>query len=208
MDDAAQAKAYAQADFSEPNSLFLDKFRQTFPSVTPRRVLDLGCGPGDISCRFAEAYPDARVTGIDGASAMLVFARELASHSPAIDRVQFIHATIQALDHGEYDTLLSNSLLHHLADPDALWAAIKRVAKPGASVLVMDLMRPESQAAAQLLVDTYASSEPEVLRRDFFNSLCAAFSTEEVREQLSRAELDNLSVESVSDRHMLIQGTV
>jgi hypothetical protein len=52
---------------------------------------------------------------------------------------------------------------------------------PGAPVLVMDLMRPASPAAAEALVEQYAAGEPEVLRRDFYNSLLAAFEPGEVR---------------------------
>lgn len=208
MDDAAQAAAYAQADFSESNTLFIEQFRQQFPTVQPHQVLDLGCGPGDICCRFAETYPGTHVTGVDAAEAMLELAREAASTCSARDRVRFDRGMIQAYDHGEFDVVLSNSLLHHLADPDSLWHAIKRLAEPGAAVLVMDLVRPDSQEAAQNLVDCYSGQEPEVLRRDFFNSLCAAFTIDEVEAQLERAGFGSFSVTMVSDRHMLIRGQI
>ncbi|HWR89569.1 MAG TPA: hypothetical protein VN260_04885 [Dissulfurispiraceae bacterium] len=70
------------------------------------------------------------------------------------------------------------------------------------------LMRPRSQDQAQLLVETYSRDEPEILKRDFFNSLCAAFTPDEVREQLNAAALDHFSVQSVSDRHLIICGTM
>jgi hypothetical protein len=69
-------------------------------------------------------------------------------------------------------------------------------------------MRPASEAAAQALVDTYATAEPEVLRRDFFNSLLAAFEPGEVREQLQEAGLGHFSVEEASDRHLVVRGRV
>ncbi len=50
-----------------------------------------------------------------------------------------------------------------------------------------------------------AAREDPILREDFYNSLCAAFTIEEVREQLVTAGLD-LMVARVSDRHMLISG--
>jgi hypothetical protein len=79
-------------------------------------------------------------------------------------------------------------------------------AAPGACVLVQDLMRPDSPAAAQALVDHYAPDEPDVLRHDFFHSLCAAFTPDEVREQLVNAGLDALTVTPVTDRHLLVAG--
>jgi hypothetical protein len=57
------------------------------------------------------------------------------------------------------------------------------------------------------LVDTYASGEPDVLRRDFYHSLCAAFTPAEVEDQLAAAGLHGLSVEVISDRHLVVHGT-
>jgi hypothetical protein len=45
------------------------------------------------------------------------------------------------------------------------------------------LLRPDSPEAAQAIVDQYASGEPEVLRRDFYNSLLAAFTEDEIGAQ-------------------------
>jgi hypothetical protein len=56
-------------------------------------------------------------------------------------------------------------------------------------------------------VDRHAPDEPDVLRRDFCNSLCAAFTPDEVRRQLADAGLGRLVVEPVTDRHMVIYGT-
>jgi trans-aconitate methyltransferase len=71
MDVPLQAEAYAGADFSEPNSKFVAHFAYKFPAFRGDRILDLGCGPADITVRFAARYPQARVVGMDGADAML-----------------------------------------------------------------------------------------------------------------------------------------
>jgi hypothetical protein len=78
--------------------------------------------------------------------------------------------------------------------------------RPGAAVLVMDLFRPPSLQLAEDIVATYASGEPEVLRRDFHNSLLAAFEPGEVRAQLAASGLGELEVRTVSDRHLLVVG--
>jgi hypothetical protein len=68
----------------------------------------------------------------------------------------------------------------------------------------MDLMRPGSSSEAAALVDEYSRGEPEVLRRDFHNSLLAAYRPEEIRQQLIDAKLAHLQVQVVSDRHWLV----
>jgi hypothetical protein len=76
----------------------------------------------------------------------------------------------------------------------------------GAVVYVMDLYRPETDEAARHIVEEAAAMEDSIVRRDFYNSLCAAFSPEEIRDQLKSAGLD-LQVTKVSERHMLIKGS-
>jgi hypothetical protein len=104
--------------------------------------------------------------------------------------------------------VISNSLLHHLRDPHALWSTLAHAAAPGAAVYVMDLMRPASRAAARSLVAAHAGGEPAVLVRDFYHSLLAAYTPAEVRTQLVRAGLSRLKVEAVSDRHLIAWGWV
>jgi len=108
-------------------------------------------------------------------------------------------------EHG-YDFVASNSLLHHLADPAVMWQTVARCARDGAHVLVMDLARPPSELAVDALVETYAIDEAEVLRRDFRNSLFAAYTPAEVEAQLRSAGLEGLRVARVSDRHLAVSG--
>jgi SAM-dependent methyltransferase len=172
-------------------------------------VLDLGCGPGDIVLRLATRRTGLTVHGIDGSAAMLHFASERLHEAPGLGgRVQFIEGVLPgaSLPLPGYDAVISNSLLHHLHDPGVFWRAVCEAGKPGAAVLVMDLFRPASQAAARGIVEQYAAGEPEILQQDFFASLCAAFEADEIRAQLRAHGLEALSVRTVSDRHLLVTG--
>jgi hypothetical protein len=71
----------------------------------------------------------------------------------------------------------------------------------------MDLRRPDSRERAGALVQEYAAAEPEILRRDFFNSLLAAFRPEEITQQLAQAGLA-LRVEAAGDRHVIVHGNM
>ena len=209
MDEAEQARAYALADFTEPNERFVGYFDAAFPGMRTGAVLDLGCGPGDIVLRLASRHPGLVVHGLDGSAAMLQFASEHLHESPELSgRVQFVEGILPGatLPLAQYDAVISNSLLHHLHDPLVFWRAVREAGAPGAGVLVMDLCRPADAGAARGLVARYAAGEPEVLQRDFQASLCAAFETDEIHAQLAACGLEGLSVDMVSDRHLLVTG--
>lgn len=172
-----------------------------------RRLIDLGCGPGDICRRLARGLPGWTIEGLDAGANMLAEARRATAAEPEADRISYRLARLPepSLPRNAYSIVVSNSLLHHLPEPRTLWEAVRDLAAPAARVQIMDLARPASPAQARSLVETHASGEPDVLREDFFNSLRAAWTVDEVAAQLEQAGLA-LSVDMVSDRHWLVHG--
>lgn len=208
MDDPLQARAYAEADFEAPHSMFMELFRERFGAGVAGRVLDLGCGPGDITRRFARAYPEVMIDALDGAPVMLQLAGEMVERQGLGGRIRLRQRRlpdIRGLAPG-YDVIISNSLLHHLHDPRVMWGSIRPHLRPGTIVFVMDLVRPGSMAEACALVAEHAAGEPPRLQGDFYNSLLSAFRPEEVEAQLVAAGLAFLTVERVSSRHLLVAG--
>jgi ubiquinone/menaquinone biosynthesis C-methylase UbiE len=211
MDDAQQALAYARADFSEANQLFVDLLERLAPGGLRGRLLDLGCGPADIPLALARRHPSLTIDAVDGARSMLDLARLKLDEDPdASRRIELLCAYLPCseLASDAYEFAVSNSLLHHLSDPAVMWQTVARCARPGARVLVMDLARPRSETAVDALVETHALDAPEVLRRDFRNSLCAAYTVDEVEDQLRSAGLATLHVVMVSDRHLAVRGAM
>lgn len=211
MCDEAQAAAYANADFSQAHDQFVSLFGETFPGLlVSDQVIDLGCGPADVTVRFARAWPECRVLGLEGAEVMLALGRTNVASASLDTRIHldYCHLPQSIWPYGHFDVVISNSLLHHLADPNTLWRTVRQCARVGATVFVMDLLRPAGLLQARQLVDDYAHDEPEVLRRDFFNSLCAAYTAGEVEQQLDQSGLAGLGVRQVSDRHLLVSGRI
>lgn len=210
MTDLEQVVAYGNADFEEPHSNFMSLLKECCPETANfHSVLDLGSGAGDILLRFAKEYPDTLIDAVEGSAAMLQFTDDLLSNYPGIrNRITLINSLLQ--DFGsitDYDLIMSNSLLHHIHDPTHFWDKIKELSQPGTHIFIMDLLRPASVKEAVELVRLYADNEPVILRRDFYNSLLAAFTIDEVREQLAEAGLENLGTKQISDRHIIVFGT-
>ena len=209
MEDESQVKAYAEADFEMPHNEFIQRLKSFIndPEFSGT-ALDLGCGPGDISSRFAKAFPLSKVHAVDGSRPMLDRAKSVLT-SDLAQRINFIPGLLPEviLPQSSYEIIFSNSLLHHLPDPQTLWQTIKNYSRPGTRIIIMDLLRPAVIEDAQLMVKNYAANEPEILQRDFYHSLLAAFSLSEINAQLAQAEL-NLHVEQISDRHVFITGVI
>lgn len=206
MDGEAEAEAYARADFSDSNQAFVRDVVNSFPENL-LNVVDLGCGPGDIAIRLSRANAAIRIIAVDGSAAMLSIARQALRAAALQSRVSFLEARLPgvALSAGSFDLVLSKDMLHHLPDAKVLWSEVKRLGRPGAAVCVMDLCRPATAAAAQAIVERVAATEHPLLKTDFYNSLCAAFTPQEVREQLAAAGLP-FTVSQLTERHLCVKG--
>ncbi len=210
MDNAEQAKVYASANFEEENQGFVDRFVQAHGNeLDNAHVVDLGCGPGDILIRLVKAHPTLHVTGIDASQPMIDIAQRSIDGAKLGDRIALKCQRVQDVTFSTpVDAIISNSLAHHVPNPLQFWYAIKTMAKPGAPVLVMDLIRPESTEEAQAIIDQYASQEPAQLQKDFYNSLLASFTEDDVAAHLAELNLSRLLLDVPDDRHWIVEGRV
>lgn len=209
MDEPKQAAAYANADFEAAHRTIVQNFSIVFPQLEGlNNLLDLGCGAADISIRFAKLYPQCKIDAVDGAQAMLEQAQLFVAQAELDQQITLHHQSLPncELPNKKYAAIVSNSLLHHLHEPRHLWATVRQYADANTAIFISDLLRPESKRIAQSMLEQYAKHEPEVLRHDFYHSLLAAFTLEEVQQQLHAAGMHGLQVDQISDRHMLVYG--
>ncbi len=205
MDEQDQASAYAAADWSESHGKIPGYFRHRFPQFARGRVIDLGCGTADVTVRFATAFPSTTVLGVDGSEAMLTFGRRRVRDEGLESRITLENHYLPdaALETRSFDAVICNSLLHHFADPTALWKTTALCAKAGAPVMMIDLLRPPNHDLAVRLVNEHAKDAPPVLQRDFIASLHAAYTVDEVKQQLRAAGLSDFQVDLVDEYHFV-----
>ena len=107
------------------------------------RVADVGCGLGWSAIGIALAYPDATVDGYDVDGPSIEAARRNAREAGVDDRVRFhavdaAAANADTVDGGSYDAVFAFECIHDLADPVGVLAAMRRLARDGGAVVVMD----------------------------------------------------------------------
>lgn len=87
------------------------------------RILDLGCGDGQLTARIAADGVDVR--GVDASAAMVAAARArgITADEATAEQLPFNNAT--------FDAVFSNAVLHWVRGQDAMMAEVHRVLKPG-----------------------------------------------------------------------------
>ena len=111
----------------------------------PRRVLDVGCGPGTNAGRFQHAA----YVGVDINERYLEMGR--ARHPGLFVQADLAKDDLTTL--GTFDTIVINSFLHHLPDDvvDDLMARVAGRLEPGGTVHVLELVLPDRMGLPRVM---------------------------------------------------------
>lgn len=204
MDTVEEADEYDAMDHAAPNEAFVARLVELGAAGA---MLDVGCGPGHVAVLAAERCPGATILGVDLARTMLAHAERHRAASPHADRIRFELADAKGLPYPDatFDTVFSNTILHHIPDPRPFLSELRRVLRPGGVLLVRDLFRPASVARADALVAEHAADANANQRALFHASLCAAFTPDELRTLAAECGLADAAVVVDTDRHMSLQ---
>jgi len=127
------ADAWNPAQYEKFREERKQPFRDLLALVRPRpgmRVLDLGCGTGELTLELHEALFAAETTGIDASEAML-------AKAPRREGLRFVRARVEetALA-GPLDLVFSNAALHFVGDHASLFRRAFEALAPGGQLAV------------------------------------------------------------------------
>jgi ubiquinone/menaquinone biosynthesis C-methylase UbiE len=201
MDDSSEVQAYSSA----AAEAYLGKIDDTFVEHALRLIgpapgwgIDIGCGPGQILRKVAARLPQWRFIGVDRAPAMIRHATQAAESGAALKadgrkavpakNVWYVAGDGGALPFNDasFDLVLCNSVLHHIGDPGRLFSEIRRIAKPGAAILLRDLRRPWRLLFA-LHVRWHGRHYDGLMYKLYCDSVRAAYTAEELSALLRTA---------------------
>lgn len=206
MDDAAEAWAYDAMDHRAVNQKFVDDLLAGGPIGS--QVIDLGTGTARIPVLLCQRVPDVKVLAIDASTPMLDLAATQIDIGGVMDQVQLQHADakeLTAFDDEICDLVISNTLLHHIAEPSAVLREALRLVRSGGRLFIRDLMRPATAEEVDRLTELHAGNEPAEARQLLHQSLHAALTIEEIRELVIDCGLPAAAAQPTSDRHWTIE---
>ncbi|MGP9017421.1 class I SAM-dependent methyltransferase [Streptomyces sp. BR1] len=135
-----------------------------------RRILDIGSGPGVVTCLLAEVFPAAEVVAVDASRGLLDHAQARAERLGLADRFHTIEAELpdDIGTLGEADLIWAGNSLHHIGDQRAALARFAELLRPGGTVVLVEgglpsrhlprdigMGRPGLQARFDVVVDEW-----------------------------------------------------
>jgi len=223
MDTAEDASEYDAMDHAAVNELFVNdvfdavgwvELHETHQNVAaplvglaglepPCNILDLGAGTAQIPIELARRAATVHITAADAAKSMLEVGRRNVAAAGLATRIELVLADAKHLpfDTGSFSVVISNSIVHHIAEPQQILAEAVRVAAPGGLLFHRDLARPRDEARLQQIVETYAGDATPYQRKLLADSLRAALTVEEMQQLVANLGFTRDSVRMTSDRH-------
>lgn len=216
MDTREEAIDYDAMDHSEVNQQFTES---VLPFITasqqqqvsagytqPLRILDLGTGTALIPIEICQRVSQLQIIATDLAAEMLKVAQLNIQGAGLNESILLEHTDAKQLpcENQSFAGVISNSLIHHIPEPQSVFTEIKRVLKPGGFLFLRDLLRPDSPAALDRLVTLYATDANPHQRQMLRDSLHAALTLDEVRTLLHSCNWPVSAAQVTSDRHWTV----
>ena len=222
MERKEQVISYATADFSEGENNLINQIdyyliKNDINLNKRELIVDLGCGPGNISEKLSMKWPKALVIGIDGSKEMIRVAelnKTTSLNSGRLKNLSYICADIKTLKPSDISQkknislLVSNSLIHHITYLDDFFNCLERLSSNQTINFHKDLKRPNDEKLALELKEKCAEKYNDILTNDYYASLRASYTSKELKNFIFKSELSSLEVFEEGDQYLVIYGKV
>ena len=215
-----QVDSYSDADFSEGEI----KFIQVIKNYLKKKnivlthndlIVDLGCGPGNISERLAIEWPNTSIIGIDGSEEMIQKANfRKNSKEYSLVNLSYLCKDIKNIRLNEIskkkkiNLLVSNSLIHHLTHLSEFFNCIISLSNSETLNFHKDLIRPINEKTALELKAECSLNHNETLTNDYYASLKASYNVEEMKNFTLEKKLNHLKVLEEENKYLILYGSV
>jgi ubiquinone/menaquinone biosynthesis C-methylase UbiE len=205
METAEEVRQYDAMDHSAVNARFVEDFLAVHGPCRGGLILDVGTGTARIPIALVRADLEATVMALDLSEAMLAQARTNITVEGLSHRIRCqlgdAKSLLQDFGEGSFEGVISNTIIHHIPDPQPVLDEMARLVARGGTLLVRDLARPDSHPEIIRLADLYAARETRAARALFEASLNAALALDEIRAIVHSLGHDGSEVSMTSDRH-------
>ena len=222
MKKKEQVISYDEADFSEGEDKLINQInhyflRNNISLGEKDLIVDLGCGPGNISEKLAIKWPNTEVVGIDGSKEMILRAeynKKISTNQKKLKNLRYICSDIKDnklsnfFHEKKISLLVSNSLIHHIIHLEDFFKTIRSLSGNSTVNFHKDLKRPLNEKSALELKAQCSSKYNEILTNDYYASLKASYSFKELKNFTLQNNLSSLDVFEDGDKYLIVYGNV
>ena len=222
MESRNQVEAYIEGDFSKGEKNFITFINSYLISnkiylSSEDLIVDLGCGPGNITEKISLNWPEVKVIGIDGSNEMIKEAQSrkiLSKNKELFRNIKYVCADIKNIElnkiffKNEATLLVSNSLIHHINNIDHFFDCIANLSTKDTINFHKDLKRPKDEKTALKLKKKCGEIYNKTLTNDYYASLKASYRRNELLSIISERMYSSLDVIEDGDEYLILYGKV
>jgi len=222
MNKKEQVISYDEADFSKGedeliNQIYYYLIKNNISLSDKDLIVDLGCGPGNISEKLSIKWPYTEVVGVDGSVEMIQKAESNKinfKNQKKLHNLHYICSDIKYIELGrispskEISLLVSNSLIHHITYLDDFFKNIIRLSSNKTVNFHKDLKRPMDKKSALTLKAKCSSKYNNILTKDYYASLRASYTYKELKDFTLEKNLSSLDVFEDGEEYLIVYGKV
>ena len=180
-------------------------------------IVDLGCGPGNISEKLAIKWPNTADVGIDGSKEMIMRAeynKETSTQKKYLKNLRYICSEIKDIESNNFlfkkkiSLLVSNSLIHHITNLEDFFNTIRSLSSNITVNFHKDLKTPLDEKAALELKAKCSIKYNEILTNDYYASLRASYTFKELKKFTLENDLSSLDVFVEGENYLIVYGNV
>jgi ubiquinone/menaquinone biosynthesis C-methylase UbiE len=206
MESQEDAAEYDSMDFADVNLAFALRALELAP--VSGKALDIGTGTARIPIlMMQQPGHDLVIHAVDLSNEMLEVGRRNVDASGLSNRITLQQVDAKRLPFGdhEFEMVVSNSVAHHIPNPQNFFGEAARVLRPEGGLLLRDLMRPETIEDVERIVEEYAGDASGHQKKLYRDSLLASLTIPEVESYVRAAGLRAARVVQSSDRHWSVE---
>ena len=163
------------------------------------RLVDVGCGSGNLIVQIAKNFPHLDLKGVDISSEILGLAKKRALENNLNEKIEFEIGSVEDLhfQDNSIDFMLSTLSLHHWQEPTRALNEIFRVLKENSTLLIFDFRRDARKFFYGLLKFATKVIVPKALKKinEPLGSLQAGYISAEIRQIVSQSSFNNVDIE-------------
>lgn len=170
VDESEQAKIYVKRHAKRNIKItknVLVKYLKEF-GFKKGRILDAGCGAGEVCIELARAFPKAEIVGIDLGEPILDLARDFAKKAGFAEQCAFQKGDVTKIpfEDDSFDVVVSLNVLHFLDEPVEMLGEIERVLGPDGILFVLCIRRSWIGYILPIFKTAYTTEEvKKILKR-------------------------------------------